>query len=87
MPNFIGSALFTRESQHRTALGVRTCNSVEKCEVLKVGDLSPLPALGHVGGFEKLPRGGQGDASEKNILTLKQNFLIKVFLNFKAKQL
>lgn len=39
-------------------LGILTCDSVEKHEVLKVGNLSPLPALGHVGGFEKLSRGG-----------------------------
>lgn len=43
-------------------LGILTCGSVEKHEVLEVGDLPPLPALGHVGRFEKLPRGGQGDA-------------------------
>lgn len=38
-----------------------TCNSVEEHEVLKVGDLSPLPALCHVGGLEELTRGGQGN--------------------------
>lgn len=38
-----------------------TCNSVEEHEVLKVGDLSPLPALRHVGRLEELTRGGQGN--------------------------
>ena len=31
-----------------------TCNSVEEHEVLKVGDLSPLPALRHVGRLKEL---------------------------------
>lgn len=39
-----------------------TRDGVEEHEVLEVGDLPPLPALGHVGGFEKLPWGGEGDA-------------------------
>lgn len=38
-----------------------TRNGVEEHEVLEVGDLPPLPALGHVGRFEKLPWGGEGD--------------------------
>lgn len=38
-----------------------TCNGVEEHEVLKVGDLSPLPALSHVGRLEELTRGGQGN--------------------------
>lgn len=42
-------------------LGALTCDGVEKHEVLEVGDLPPLPALGHVGRFEKLPRGGKRD--------------------------
>ena len=41
-----------------------TCDGVEEHEVLKVGDLPPLPALGHVGRFEQLPRGSHGDAPE-----------------------
>lgn len=41
--------------------GALTRDGVEEHEVLEVGDLPPLPALGHVGRFEKLPRGGQGD--------------------------
>lgn len=38
---------------------VFTCNGVEEHEVLKVGDLSSLPALRHVGRLEQLTRGGQ----------------------------
>lgn len=41
-----------------------TCNSVEEHEVLKVGDLSPLPALSHVGRLEELTRSGQGNPPE-----------------------
>lgn len=42
-----------------------TCNGVEEHEVLKIGDLSPLPALRHVGGLEELTRGGQGNPPGK----------------------
>ena len=31
-------------------------NCVEEHQILKVGDLSPLPLLGHVGSPEQLPR-------------------------------
>ena len=41
-----------------------TCNSVEEHEVLKVGDLSPLPALSHVRRLEELTRGCQGNPPE-----------------------
>lgn len=41
-----------------------TCNGVEEHEVLKVGDLSPLPALRHVGRLEELTRGCQGNPPE-----------------------
>ena len=57
--------------QQSRASGVFTRGRVEEREVLEVGDLSPLPALGHVGGFEKLPRRGQGDAPGENMETAK----------------
>ncbi len=60
--------------------GILTCDGVEKHEVLKVGDLSPLPALGHVGGFEKLPRGGQRDAPGKNSSKAHQAQRVRYFL-------
>lgn len=50
-------------------LGILTCNGVEKHEVLEVGDLPPLPALGHVRRLEKLPRRCQGNAPVKIIKT------------------
>ena len=40
-----------------------TRDGVEKDEVFKVGDLSPLPALGHVRCFEQLLRCGQRNTS------------------------
>lgn len=38
-----------------------TCDGVEEHEVLEVGDLPPLPALGHVGRLEELPGCRHGD--------------------------
>lgn len=51
----------SKPSQAEFRSGVLTRDGVEEHEVLEVGDLPPLPALGHVGRFEKLPRGGKGD--------------------------
>ncbi len=42
---------------------VFTRYGVEEHEVLKVGDLSSLPALGHVGGLVELFRTGQRNPS------------------------
>lgn len=44
---------------------VLTSDGVDEDEVFKVGDLPPLPALGHVGGFEKLLWRRQRDSSER----------------------
>lgn len=51
-----------------------TCNSVEEHEVLKVGDLSPLPALRHVGGLEELTWGGQWNPPRMDTCTCWNRF-------------
>lgn len=53
----------SKRSEAKFHSGVLTRDGVEEHEVLEVGDLPPLPALGHVGRFEKLPWGGKGDPS------------------------
>jgi len=55
--------------------GVLTRDGVEKHQVLEVGDLTPLPALSHVGCLEELLGSGQRNASagrkrQKNIKRL-----------------
>lgn len=44
---------------------VPTSDGVDEDEVFKVGYLPPLPALGHVGGFEKLLWCRQRDSSKR----------------------
>lgn len=54
-----------------------TCDGVEEHEILKVGDLSPLPALSHVGGLEELTRGGQGNPPETHAHAVKKPLHLK----------
>ncbi len=58
---FIISSTLVTCAVMTTGTELFTCNSVEEHEVLKVGDLSPLPALRHVGRLEELTRCRQGN--------------------------
>lgn len=62
IPSFICSFSFICTFCIQVSL-VFTRYGVEEHEVLKVGDLSSLPALGHVGGLVKLFRTGQRNPS------------------------
>lgn len=57
------SQVFTHDIQ----VSILTCNGVEKHEVLEVGDLPSLPALGHIGGLEELSRRGQRNSPVNKI--------------------
>ena len=44
---------------------VQTCDGVEEHEILKIGNLTALPFLRHVGGAHELPRRHHRSPSEK----------------------